>query len=147
LVDHGIEGALVNRPTPEDLARATDQLETLAYRHHDRNSPTCFPDIALLLELVTWLHDELTAAKEAAAYGPGSSAVEAHTVGRLGHGRPVEDRFHFGPRARPELRDQLVRDLGKVDLRWRSRFRQFVDDCMEDSKDVANWPHRTRDAG
>jgi hypothetical protein len=144
----------VTRPTRDDLANATGHLEELAWRYHSRNNPNGWPDVALLVDLLVWLDGELEHAKQAAAYGGGS---DAHTIGRHGLGRPVEERLDFGtddedrrntrPRLRPELADPLVRDLKKLRAGWHTELAQLVDRWTERSREAANWPMRTEQTG
>lgn len=152
------------RPTRDDLVRAAGHLEELAYRHHSRNNPNGWPDLALLLDLLLWLDTELEHAKAAAVYGPGGErspegggTIGSHTVGRHGLGRPVEDRLDFGtdaedkrhtrPRLRPELNDPLVRDLQKLRAGWHTELGRMVDSWSERAKEAAHWPARTEDTG
>ena len=140
----------MTRLTTDQLIRTTGQLEQLAYSHDDRNNLTLFPDLALAIELAVWIDDELKAAKEAAAYGPGSDQIGAHTIGRS-TASPVEQRFTWGtearPRARPELSDPLVRELKKLKAGMRTELGQMVDSWMQRSREAANWPQRTQDTG
>jgi hypothetical protein len=141
---------MTRRPTEEDLGRATDILEQLAYRFDPKNNPNGWPDIVKLLDLWLWNDTELEHAKNAAAYGPGSDQAGTHTIGRY-DSKPVEQRFDWGteqrPRSRPELSDPLVRTLTGLRRTWRTRLGQEVDKMAEESREAANWPQRTQDAG
>lgn len=62
------------RPNTNDLATATYNLSLLASRHHPRDDPrqsSGFPDVARLVGLLVWVEQEIRAAREAAAVGPG----------------------------------------------------------------------------
>jgi hypothetical protein len=148
----------MTRPTRDDLANATGHLEELAWRHDSYDSPTGFPDIATLLDLLVWVNGEIEHAKDAAVYGPGweqspegGGQAPTHVPGRGGFGRPVESRLDWGtedrPRLRPELRDPLYRTLRDLRSAWHTELGQLVDSWRERAKDAARWPVRTEDTG
>lgn len=154
----------MTRPTEQDLVHAAGHLEQLAWRYHSRNNANGWPDLATLLDLLLWLDTELEHAKAAAVYGPGGErspegggTIGAHTVGRVGLGRPVESRLDFGtdaedprnnrPRLRPELSDPLYRTLRDLRSGWHTELGQLVDSWRQRAKDAARWPVRTEDTG
>jgi hypothetical protein len=154
----------LTRPTQESLAHAAGLLEELATRHHSRNNPNGFPDVATLLDLLVWVDTELEHAKHAAMFGPGGErspegggTIGRHTIGRHGLGRPVEERLDWGtdaedrrnnrPRLRPELADPLVRELQKLRAGWHTELAQLVDQWARRSHEAANWPARTQETG
>lgn len=152
------------RPTADDLAIAQGHLELLAHRYDSRNNPNLYPYLATLLDLALWGDTELEHAKMAAVYGPGGErspegggTIGAHTVGRVGLGRPVESRLDWGtdaedprnnrPRLRPELNDPLYRTLRDLRSGWHTELSQLVDSWRQRGKDAARWPVRTEDTG
>lgn len=151
----------MTRPTRDQLANAQGHLEELATRHHSRNNPNGFPDLATLLDLLVWLDTELEHAKHAAVYGPGGErspegggTIGHHTIGGQGLNRPVEQRLDWGtedptkrPRLRPEFADPLVRDLQKLRAGWHTELAQLVDRWAQRSHEAANWPARTQETG
>jgi hypothetical protein len=153
----------VTRPTRDQLAHAQGLLEELAHQRE----PGLFHDVAWLMDLLVWLNQELDAAKQAAAYGPGGpespeggGTIGGHTIGRHGLGRPVEERLDFGnddedhtrrPRylspRQVQLNDPLVRELRKLRAGWATELAQLVDSWKRRSKEAANWPKRTEQTG
>lgn len=133
----------MSRPFNDDLIRGADLLEQLGHRHDSRNNPNGFPDFVSALDLFVWIDSERGHAKAAAVYGPGTDTAGAASIGRHGLS-PVEARLHFGPRARPELRDPLYRRLTELQRTWLHQLGQDVDQWMQQSREAANWPHRTQ---
>ena len=106
------------RPTVEDLAYATDDLEELAHRHHPRDDPrnsTGFPDAIAVLNLLVWADAEIRTAREAAAYGPGSDEG-ARSLGR-GVGGDIDAR----------TRDELLKQLRNLRSGWLVELGNLVD--------------------
>jgi hypothetical protein len=117
------------RPTQEDLAYATDDLEELAHRHCPRDDPrnhTGFPDVITLLNLLVWVDTETKTAREAAAFGPGAEGGYR----TLHHGGNVSD---IDARTRDQLLKELrdlrsgwLVELGNVVDRWRGAAEKVV---------------------
>lgn len=116
------------RATQEHLTLALGHLEELAYTGSE-----LYPHMAMLLDLLVWLEGEITAAREAAAYGSG--AAEIHVLGTSSNG--VDTR----------LNDQFLRDLRRMRRSWRSQVDRLVYDLQGDAHRVANRPTHTTETG
>lgn len=117
----------MTRPTREGVTHTTDLLWHLA--HQD---PDTYHDLAALTDLLVWLHGEITAAREAAAYGSGIS--EVHVLGSTSRG--VEAR----------LNDKFLADLTAMRTSWRSQLYALLCNLQDDAQKAANWPMRTTEA-
>jgi hypothetical protein len=116
------------RPTQEGLATAAGHLEELAYSGNE-----LFYDVAMLMDLLVWLDAEISAAREAAAYGAG--IAEVHVLGSSNRG--LEGRLY----------DPLLKELRGMRRSWRSQVGGLVVDLQQDAAHAANWPHRTQETG
>ncbi len=118
----------MTRATQESLAHATGCLEQLAYQ----DSPA-YHDLAMLLDLFTWIDTEIEAARNAAAYG--SDIAEVHVLGSSSRG--VEGRLY----------DPLLKELRGMRRSWCSRINGLVCELRDDGAKAANWPQRTQETG
>jgi hypothetical protein len=125
------------RPTAEDLAHAEGDLQELAWRHDPRTArnSTGFPDVATLLNLLVWVDDEIKAAREAAAYGPG-----------------VKDGYHTLPHGNvsdldARTRDQLLKELRNLRSGWLVELGSLVDGWKQAAYNAARFPTRSEQAG
>lgn len=112
------------RPTLEDLAHASGDLEHLAYRdqpHDDPRNRTGFTDLAALLNLFVWQDTELADARKAAAYGPGSEGGYA-VIHRGGHS-DIDSRTH----------DAHRRAMLRMRGAWQHKLGQLVDELREEA--------------
>lgn len=129
--------ANVSRPTLEELAHGSADLEHLAYEHHPSNprNPTGFPDVATLLNLLVWVNDSIKAAREAAAYGPGVKDGY-HTFGQHGHS-DIDSR----------TRDQYLKELLNLRSGWLVNLGNTVDEMKDQAYNVGRWPNQSEQAG
>lgn len=158
------------RPTREHLAHTLGCVEQLFYDFPDEE--TAWTAVYYLADLLLWINLEIKAARDAAAYGPGGvrspdggGTIGAHTVGRHGLGRPVEERLDWGtdaedeangakPRQRGnanehqppvELADHVYQHLKRLRQTWYRELGGQVTGMRNGAHDAANWPHRTAD--
>jgi hypothetical protein len=123
------------RPTTEDLAHASDDLEQLAYGHDPNGSPrsnTGFPEMAGLLNLLVWADQEIRAAERAAAYGPGVKDGY-HTLQRGGSHSDLDARTH-------DAHAKAVRNLRSG---WRVEAARMFDEWRTEAMEVGRYPTRS----
>jgi hypothetical protein len=128
----------MTRPSTQDLVQAANDLEALAYAHDPlgTRNKTGFPDAAALLNLLVWVDNEIRAAREAAAQGPGVKDGY-HIVGRGGDPSDLDAR----------TRDQHLKDLRNLRSGWLVELGNLVDQWRQQAMDVGRYPYRTEQAG
>jgi hypothetical protein len=117
----------VTRPTREDVGHTTDLVWHLASA-----DDKVYPDVAMVIDLLVWLDGEIIAARQAAAYGNGTSDIRV--LGSSPGG--VENR----------LNDPLLNDLRGMRSRWRAQLATLVVGWQHDAHQAANWPYRTAES-
>jgi len=125
----------LTRPTVEDVAWATDDLEELAHRHCPREDPkneTGFPDVVTLLNLLVWVDAEIRKAREAAAYGPGVKDGY-RTLHRGGTSADLHARTN----------DLLLKQLRNLQRGYRHKLGNLVDEMRQDAETLVGREGRT----
>ena len=124
----------MTRPTRDQLAKATYELEALAYEDSE-----VFHLFAQILNLSEWLRTELTHHKNQAGYKRNSEIAPVGTGG----GSSVEAQFadHSTPAVMYRT-DEMVKNAQKTRRRWISQLANQSYNMENDARDIG-YPHRS----